>query len=54
MDTIITSVVKGLGEAIINEAFGYSNKRNSDASEYKNAIDMQKDNGDCWEMVNNE
>ena len=54
LDTIITNVVKGLGEAIINEAFGYSNKRNSNASEYKDAIDMQKDDDGCWEMINNE
>jgi len=53
-DTIIAGVVKGFGEAIINEAFGRSNERNSDASEYKDAIDMQKDDDGCWGMISDE
>ena len=54
LDTVISSVIEGLGKAVISEVLGTSGKYNSDVREDVNVIDMQKDDDSCWEMISNE
>jgi len=54
LDTVISSVIEGLGKAVISEVLGTSDKHNSDVSEDVDVIDMQKDDDCCWEMISNE
>jgi hypothetical protein len=54
LDTIISGVIEGLGKAVINEWSGYNNEHKTNAHKGVNVIDMQKDDNDCWRMIENE
>ena len=53
-DTIIAGIVEGLGKAVINEWSRGHSECKSNVRKDVNAIDMQKDDNDCWRMIENE
>jgi hypothetical protein len=53
-ETVVTSAVKGLGQAIIGEVLGHHDEHKSDASKPDNVIHMRKTDDNCWEMIDNE
>lgn len=53
-ETVLTSVVEGLGKAVISGLTGHHDERKSDASKRNNVIHMKKSDKDCWEMIDNE
>ena len=53
-ETVVTSALKGLGQAIVGEVLGHHDEHKSDTSKPDNVIHMKKIDDNCWEMIDNE